>query len=106
MPGDQMAAESGAKRERFLQVHLARPVEAGCDTPGFFRYVGREAAAAQGSNGKAHARHANRVADRHAGEIQATALDLERVCTNDAAYRLHDSREHPAEGNANCRSRG
>jgi hypothetical protein len=39
--------------------------------------------------------HADRVADRYVRQVEAGAIDFQRVGAHDAADGLHDAREHP-----------
>ena len=86
--------------KRRIAIHVGGPVETGRDSKGFFRHVGGEAALADGRHGEADALDTDGVADRHAGEVKIAALHLQWIRTHNAAHRLHDAREHAAQGSA------
>ena len=73
-------------------------LEAGRHGEGFRGNVGGEAPAGQRGDRKAHALHADRIADGDVGQLERAAFHLERPQPHDRADRLHDSRELGAGG--------
>ena len=105
MAGDKVAAERGTERQRFLEVDAApSTLETRGDAASFGRKVSREATAGERGDREANSLDADRVADGDAGQIETAAIDFQGVQAHDLPHRLHDPREHGAEGSAKARS--
>ena len=74
------------------------------DAASFGRKVSREATAGKRGDREANPLDADRVADGDVRQIEAAAVDFQGLQAHDPAHRLHDPREHGAEGSAKARS--
>ena len=105
MARDEVAIEALTERERFFEVDEgAGTVKPGGHAAGLRRDIGRETLAHQRGHGQACTLDANRVADGDVGQIEGIGFDFQGVEAHNLPHRLHDPREHGAEGSAKARS--